>query len=29
MAGHAGEYEVNVPTDDVVDANIAGIPGGG
>jgi 2-oxoglutarate ferredoxin oxidoreductase subunit alpha len=29
MAGHAGELEVNVPTDDVVDNNISGVPGGG
>ena len=29
MAGQHDDYEVKVPLDDVVDANIAGIPGGG
>jgi 2-oxoglutarate ferredoxin oxidoreductase subunit alpha len=29
MAGHTDDYEVKVPTDDIADTSIAGIPGGG
>jgi hypothetical protein len=29
MAGQYDDYEVKVPTDDIADTSIAGIPGGG